>query len=472
MKSFLRNSLIALMIAASITTFFTGCGKDKDKEVPTSTSSTQLQQFDPSIGDFGSADKTPAVSMYKHFWHDNDEVQKASSAKLKEAKEGATAVEGKSMLGDMFQVYADAEGNEFIISDCTRVYITEDGRIPAKDVATLRKEGTGERVYTRNSDIALTSALNALKDFTACCPEPQRGFDERNPIARMSEGDKKMIFESTAARINNMPAVDYTLSLNEGYISFTDLLSAMQELGYVKDYKMTSGEDSETGKETAVYSATVVTASTPFNVQIVADVETLEIISATTNDQKYEINQHKDDGVFSLAISLEDVEHFFGWDIEVYTDVNAGKPFINIVTDNKDVAVDSNFAVYDTTVVTTEDTKAEEQVDTTQDRAPTKDEAFESDVQAYMKFGLSREEAEQRVENALKRAEERQAKSREKSNQQRAEEQARHDEASRRMKEATGVSQEDLIAMSMDEQLEYMKKHPGVSFAISDYMPD
>ncbi len=122
------------------------------------------------------------------------------------------------------------------------------------------------------------------------------------------------------------------------------------------------------------------------------------------------------------------------------------------------------------TVVTTEETKAEEQVDTAPDRAPTKDEAFESKVQSYIKdFGISREEAEKFILDAQEEGKRRQAKAQEESNQRRAEEQARHDEASRRMKEATGVSQEEFTAMSNTERLDYMKKHPGVSFDIDSY---
>ncbi len=471
MKSFLRNSLIALMIAATATTFFAGCSK---QDVVPAESSVSIAAEDPGVGILGDSDKDIAGSMYKVYWNDNENVQESHASKLKEAKQGATAVEGETLFNQLFQVYADEEGNKFIISNSDRVYLTENGQIPAEAVATLRQEGTGERVYVRSTEVEVTSAKNAVKDFAASCATPQLGYSGRKPISSMSDTDKELIIKSQMARINNMPSLSHTVSLNQGYVSLLDLLGAMNDMGYVTDFSQFAGVDVETNRETLEISATVVASGGNFATQVIVDAETLEIISAKTNNKEFELEQKSQNSFNTLEISLSDVEHFFGWDIEVYLAASNGSPFVNIVTDNRDIATEDSFIVYN--AVKPEDIKAEEtaptvtepEVELTMDEE--EQHAFELSVKGYEAEGMSHEEAvaeaTRRHEQYKKSQAEKAAKRKELFSQQEAAAKKKTEAKHKKFEQQSGITWQQWVEMNGDEKAEFMKTHPNVDYGV------
>lgn len=479
MKKFLRNALVGVMLAATITTLFVGCGKDNEA-IPADSSAIVSQEESPGYADYG--DTNAETSLYKVYWNDSAAVKEDQEQKLIEAREGATVVEGSTMFNGLFKVYQDEDGEQFIISNCSRVYLTEDGKVPAQDMTELRLEGTGDRVYLRDTDIEVEAAKNAVNDFMRFVDGEQAGYEDRAPISAQSDEVKLLISQATAARVNNMPAAQ-TISVYNGYVEVYSLLDAMSEMGYVSDFSAGYTTD-DAGKEFMEFLATVNAVGNHFATKVLVDMETGIITEAIADGKEFSLSQSgvDENGLESevpapgVQISLQDLEDFYGWDVEVYADESVGEPFINIVTDNRDIAKAENFVAYQVfsqETATGTETHPEDQVNVSQDKVDAA--AAEHDeymIQRYMDYyGISREEAESRYADlkveGKKKQEEAQQKRAEMNAKREAEEQAHSDAIDRWYRENTGMSRADWLKLSIDERTSWVFAHPDVDFSTS-----
>ena len=480
MKKFLRNALIGIMLAATVTTLFVGCGKN-NVTVPVDSSVVVSQEESPGYADYGDANAE--TSLYKVYWNDSDSVKESQEQKLIEAREGATVVEGSTMFNGLFKVYQDEEGAQFIISNATRVYLTEDGKVPAQAMTELRLEGTGDRVYIRDTDIEVEAAKNAVNDFLRFVDGEQAGYEGRTQISKQSDEVKLLMSQATAARVNNMPSAQ-TISVYNGYVEVYSLLDAMSEMGYVSDFSAGYSTDEKTGKDVMQFIATVNAVGNRFQVQIDVDMETGVVMDAKADGKDFSLEQAGlDDAKLNcdipapgLQISLQNVEDLFGWDIEVYADESVGEPFINIVTDNRDIAKADNFVTYQVfseETATGTETHPEDQVYVSQDKVDTAaSEHEEYMIQSYMDYyGISREEAERRYADLKVESEknkEEAAQKRDEYNQRiQAETQAHLDAIDQWYRENTGMSHADWLGMTNQEHTTWMYAHPDVDFSTS-----
>lgn len=150
-----RKYILVAAVLAVLCAGVVGCGKGNDT-IPADSSAIVSQEESPGYADYG--DTNAETSLYKVYWKDNAAVKEDQEQKLVEARQGATVVEGSTLFDGLFKVYQDEEGEQFIISNCSRVYLSEDGKVPAEAMTELRLEGTGDRVYIRDTDIEVEAA--------------------------------------------------------------------------------------------------------------------------------------------------------------------------------------------------------------------------------------------------------------------------------------------------------------------------
>lgn len=479
MKKFLRNALIGVMLAATITTLFVGCGKGNDT-IPADSSAIVSQEESPGYADYG--DTNAETSLYKVYWKDNAAVKEDQEQKLVEARQGATVVEGSTLFDGLFKVYQDEEGGQFIISNCSRVYLSEDGKVPAEAMTELRLEGTGDRVYIRDTDIEVEAAKNAVNDFMRFVDGEQADYEGRTQISKQSDEVKLLMSQATAARVNNMPSAQ-TISVYNGYIELYSLLDAMSEMGYVSDFSAGYTTDDD-GKEFMEFLATVNAVGNRFATKVLVDMETGIIAEAIADGKEFKLSQAgvDENGLESevpaqgVQISLQDLEDFYGWDIEVYADESVGEPFINIVTDNRDIAKAENFVTYQVSkeeTATGTETHPEDQVNVSDDKVEAAhNQAVEGFITRYMEeTGATREEAEawwQNHQNEANAANEEAEQKREEIAAQREKEEQAFDAAMDQWYlEHTGMAADQFGALSIQEKTEWIRQHPDVDFSTS-----
>ena len=291
---------------ATFTAFFTGCsGNQPDPDISSSTSTST------------SADITPGVpisdsefSVQFAYWYDS----------IKETFDNKFEATEKKLL-DSVPIYADATGNEFIVSGREALSLT-GGQISPNDLyRNLRKEGTGERYYITLEEPAaeIASKFRAiLEENNAKAPETyeeRRSSDNRLTLAGTME---YKVF------LNNIDT-GLTFKLSDNRIEiYPDLFK--HQLAWFK------GNPTE--------STAVLRLFTGAGLVNIAISETPEGIyewsyqepgSDTFTKKGY---ANKNDFAYSegtFSISLDKIQTLLGYDIDVYD------TFINIVTDNKDL---------------------------------------------------------------------------------------------------------------------------------------
>ena len=291
---------------ATFTAFFTGCsGNQPDPDISSSTSTST------------SADITPGVpisdsefSVQFAYWYDS----------IKETFDNKFEATEKKLL-DSVPIYADATGNEFIVSGREALSLT-GGQISPNDLyRNLRKEGTGERYYITLEEPAaeIASKFQAiLEENNAKAPETyeeRRSSDNRLTLAGTME---YKVF------LNNIDT-GLTFKLSDNRIEiYPDLFK--HQLAWFK------GNPTE--------STAVLRLFTGAGLVNIAISETPEGIyewsyqepGSVTFTKKGYVNKNDfaySEGTFS--ISLDKIQTLLGYDIDVYD------TFINIVTDNKDL---------------------------------------------------------------------------------------------------------------------------------------
>ena len=306
MKQTVKKVIVGIMAMATFTAFFTGCsGNQPDPDISSSTSTST------------SADITPGVpisdsefSVQFAYWYDS----------IKETFDNKFEATEKKLL-DSVPIYADATGNEFIVSGREALSLT-GGQISPNDLyRNLRKEGTGERYYITLEEPAaeIASKFRAiLEENNAKAPETyeeRRSSDNRLTLAGTLE---YKVF------LNNIDT-GLTFKLSDNRIEiYPDLFK--HQLAWFK------GNPTE--------STAVLRLFTGAGLVNIAISETPEGIyewsyqepgSDTFTKKGY---ANKNDFAYSegtFSISLDKIQTLLGYDIDVYD------TFINIVTDNKDL---------------------------------------------------------------------------------------------------------------------------------------
>lgn len=321
LKDAVRKTILAVSLAAVTTSFFTGCNNDQpitssDLYPPTITAEAppsltdDIDPTDPTTPDANT------FSIKFKYWYDNPDVQEAQE-KIPNPGGDDNGETFLDLAG--LPVYTDSDGNEYIISGRTPVYL-KDGKIPEKDMfQNFRTEGAGERIYVG----LVESATKSTEKFAEMLKEINRQqpatYDER--VAATDTG--KIDDEKEYAVYVNNADTGTIFSSSVKYIDISSLLEAYS-LGLTKTV---SSENADVSLYTATGELIV---SFTINGEECTVSYSTDIKSQTIDSDEIIINNDK------VFLSLAVIEDYLGYDIEYYDN------FINIVTDNKDIIKPEN----------------------------------------------------------------------------------------------------------------------------------
>lgn len=318
-KDAVRKTVVAVSLAALATSFFTGCSQqptvsDVDLYPPSITTEVSTPYTEELTDDInpGINDETHDANTFSikyKYWYDNPDVKETQDKALAEADPGGDNPNGETFLGiHGLPLYTDPSGNQYIISGRTVCYLA-DGKLASKDMYNLlRKTGTGERIY-----YGLTqTAEDILSTFL------KRSAGKEQPA---TYEDRKA--QDTEATLNSVTYAIYVNNIETGMTTTPDGMIEVSSVlpGY--------GVANYASDEQALYLHTAAVSNLKLEFKTEADTITIEY-STGEKDENINTKEIILAGDM-LKMSPEAVEHYLGYDIEVYDD------FINIVTDNKDI---------------------------------------------------------------------------------------------------------------------------------------
>ncbi len=353
-KDAVRKTVVAVSLAALTTSFFTGCSQqptvsDVDLYPPSITTEVSTPYTEELTDDInpGINDETHDANTFSikyKYWYDNPDVKETQDKALAEADPGGDNPNGETFLGiPGLPLYTDPSGNQYIISGRTVCYLA-DGKLASKDMYNLlRKTGTGERIY-----YGLTqTAEDILSTFL------KRSAGKEQPA---TYEDRKA--QDTEATLNSVTYAIYVNNIETGMTTTPDGMIEVSSVlpGYgVANYAL---------DEQALYLHTAAVSNLKLEFKTEADTITIEY-STGEKDENISTKEIILAGDM-LKMSPEAVEHYLGYDIEVYDD------FINIVTDNKDIITPDSIllaeaeSLADSTLNDKDTTKPIEQTHTTE----------------------------------------------------------------------------------------------------------
>ena len=318
-KDAVRKTVVAVSLAALTTSFFAGCSQqptvsDVDlyppsitTEVSTPFTEELTDDINPGINDETHDANTFSIK-YK-YWYDNPDVKETQDKALAEADPGGDNPNGETFLGiPGLPLYTDPSGNQYIISGRTVCYLA-DGKLASKDMYNLlRKTGTGERIYYGLTQTAEDILSTFLKRSAG--KEQPATYEDR----KAQDAEATLNSATYAIYVNNIETGMTTTP--DGMIEVSSVLPSYGVANYASD-------------EQALYLHTAAVSNLKLEFKTEADTITIEY-STGEKDENISAKEIILAGDV-LKMSPEAVEHYLGYDIEVYDD------FINIVTDNKDI---------------------------------------------------------------------------------------------------------------------------------------
>ena len=310
-KDAVRKTVVAVSLAALTTSFFAGCSQqptvsDVDLYPPSITTEVSTPYTEELTDDInpGINDETHDANTFSikyKYWYDNPDVKETQDKALAEADPGGDNPNGETFLGiPGLPLYTDPSGNQYIISGRTVCYLA-DGKLASKDMYNLlRKTGTGERIYSGLTQPAEDILSTFLKRSAG--KEQPATYEDR----KAQDAEATLNSATYAIYVNNIETGMTTTP--DGMIEVSSVLPSYGVANYASD-------------EQALYLHTAAVSNLKLEFKTEADTITIEYSTG-----------EKDENISAKEIILaEAVEHYLGYDIEVYDD------FINIVTDNKDI---------------------------------------------------------------------------------------------------------------------------------------
>lgn len=329
--------IVSLVTLAAVTThFFTGCSNDpvtsSDLYAPSQV--YDIEEGTPSLTD----EMTPGInetdtdsfSIKYKYWYDNPEVKEAQEQSLAEANQNPGSLTNKNFLNlDSLPIYTDSEGNEYIISGRTKVYLV-NGKITGSEVLLLRNN-LGRKVYITAMNLAdiiskATNFENYLKENNITQPatlEERQTQDSSANETKEVVGDKQIF-------VNNI-TTDYTTS--NGMIPVLGIFQGVSGIGSLDMTKHATDNVISVTLYTAAgfVEVTFTTNDDKVNVSYSTGLEGTSLVVG----EEYDLNSS------TILLTADALERILGYDVEVYDD------FINIVTDNQDLFSSSQICVVD-----------------------------------------------------------------------------------------------------------------------------
>ena len=268
-----------------------------------------------SIEDGITVTDTSSFSIKYKYWYDNPDVIQAQS----ELTPTGQTDTGELFL-DKWTIYEDNEGNQYIMSGRTPVYLSE-GKIASKDLYNyLRTQDTGERSYVAtSSDFAerILAFDTALAEAEAEQPET---YEDRVAAVDASIENPAQVRD---VYVNNMKmsvtvASDDTLEIS----------------GLLNERQLGSILAADNGLDIYLF-----TAAGEIVINVSYDTDLMQYVFSYSTGEDAEPVSNEEMQITSdttIVMSFDVIENYLGWDVEEYEN------FVNIVTDNKDIAKEEN----------------------------------------------------------------------------------------------------------------------------------
>ena len=323
LKDAVRKTILAVSLAAVTTSFFTGCNNDQpitssDLYPPTITAEAPpslTDDIDP--GDPTTPDANTFSIKFK-YWYDNPDVQEAQE-KIPNPGGDDNGETFLDLAG--LPIYTDSDGNEYIISGRTPVYL-HNGKISQVEFRRLRDENGNKIYYVANVDgQGPEDVKQGIKDYAEKMAEQTKTYEERilnNQQTPDSLAGQKIYLNN----IDTLGVVD-----DNNMIQLADLfsspLSTASFLTVEDDQVDAAIYLSAAGGEIQIYlkrteSGVDITYS---NISTKASLTDKDVIVY--------------DGT-SILMSPDAIEDILGFDVEFHDE------YINIVTDVKDLPLADN----------------------------------------------------------------------------------------------------------------------------------
>ncbi|MCI5668750.1 MAG: hypothetical protein MR291_08340 [Oscillospiraceae bacterium] len=344
LKDAVRKTILAVSLAAVTTSFFTGCNNDQpitssDLYPPTITAEAppsltdDIDPTDPTTPDANT------FSIKFKYWYDNPDVQEVQERIPNPGGDD----NGETFL-DLagLPIYTDSDGNEYIISGRTPVYL-HNGKISQVEFRRLRDENGNKIYYVANVDgQGPEDVKQGIKDYAEKMTEQTKTYEERlnnNQQTPDSLAGQKIYLNN----IDTLGVVD-----DNNMIQLADLfsspLSTASFLTVEDDQVDAAIYLSAAGGEIQIYLK-----RTESGVDI-----TYSNISTKASLTDKDVVVYDDT---SIVMSPDSIEDILGFDVEFHDE------YINIVTDVKDLPLAGNIldkscnpgSITDTSIETTVD---------------------------------------------------------------------------------------------------------------------
>lgn len=316
LKNSIRRAVTLTIASALATTVFVGCTKQEpvDSNTSTTISSTTTaitNDLTPGITDTGVEDS----GIQFKYWYDGDlavETQKLS----------ATATDAMALTGAHFMdieklpIRKDTDGNEYIISGRTQVYLSH-GKMASKDLYAFLRDDEGYRYYT-----ILPAPVKDLLDIfgarmLASGKTQAATFEERvssnDQLEEINKGLEYDVF------LNNID-IGNTFSESDSMIDISSILQNYSLGCYLADSN----------------TLRLYTACGNVDIEFIETNGTYTLKYSTNETYEYVSTDEVGVSDSRVMMSLDAIQRYLGYQVEVYDN------FINIVTDNKDILTDDH----------------------------------------------------------------------------------------------------------------------------------
>lgn len=329
MKHLLRCILIALIVLASTSVFFTGCGNSQPVTIPPSSISTPVDL--PPVPPTESP-KHPDYFM--SHWIGGDEIYEHREEITKRVLEGYKATGER--FQNIFDIYESASGSKFILSGLNLLPLEKDGTLSEFNWKRLRMPGTGDAIYKYDSDAEYNALMNNLLNFqsriaTSKVMQPSN-TTERSANRETLSGRLETLNPREFYYVNNLPT---EMTVGEGYVNLIELQKyapftyeiAEQSIGHII-LKLYVGD---TYRNYEFIADTQGDSSKVHTLEISNGPDKTDLVIIRTDG--YNIRFMQD---MYLNIDIPTLQTLIGFDVEVYEDLGIA----NIVTDEFDLCAD------------------------------------------------------------------------------------------------------------------------------------
>lgn len=324
LKDNVRRAITLTIVSALATTIFVGCAKQEPADINSGASSSSItteltpsmvDELTPGLIESGDVD---AFSIKYQYWYENTDITEMQSNSLAATVTDAIALTGTHFFDiEGMPIRTDSNGNEYVISGRTPVYLADGKLAPDVLFKGLREEATGILHYF--NVVASTDEFETALDAGGYTQS--KNYTDRV----INDAEPEVSSELYEVYLNNI-TTGYTYD-RFTLLDVTSIISSYNRGQF-------SSDDS---------TLTLYTAAGDLKIAFIVNngILTLKYSGVDGVEEKSVVLNNYEDmiavGANGIGMSLPAIERYLGYEVEVY-DEGDSPCFINIVTDNKDIA--------------------------------------------------------------------------------------------------------------------------------------